>query len=449
MPRSSASPERAVGSYASVALAALALLALSSCQSHPDQRAVEATDVVFIVVDTLRADHVSLYGYPRATTPQLEAFAHDAVVYENAISPGTWTVPAHAAMFTGMWPSYAGAERVAADRILTTPIDPRAATLAELLQARGFRTAAFVANTTYVARVLGFHRGFDEFFDWKLGAADGVRNALVRWLEPRSDRVFVFANILDPHEPYEPPKPYDTRFPGADSRYGAQMTSLLLSGVRATPEIQAHFVSRYDGEVAFTDEQLGALFADLKRVGRYDGALVIVTSDHGELLGEHGLAGHGLAPYEQLVRVPLMVKYPRNARAGSRVARRVSTLGVFATIFAQIGAPLPPNTQSRPLDDEQAVWVEDVDVEGHRVRVGYEGTHKLVTRENADVTTTALYDLAADPGELHPIRDGTGATALRTALRSFEGVARPVNDAQPPIIEPERERQLRLLGYIQ
>jgi arylsulfatase A-like enzyme len=425
----------------------VALLGSAACaRSRP--RAADG-DVVLIVVDTLRADHLSLHGYGRATSPALDALAREAVVYEHATSPGTWTVPSHAALFTGRWPSFAGAERVPAARNLALPINPDLPTLAGILGERGLHTAAFVANSTYVARVLGFARGFAEFFDHKLGGADGVRTAFVDWLKGRRDRVFVFMNILDPHEPYDPPEPYRSMFPGRDEQWGTVFTSLVNAGTPITPKMRAHFVSQYDGEIAYTDHVLGAIFDDLRRAGRWDAALVIVTSDHGELLGEHGLAGHGLAPYEELLHVPLLVKYPGGVRAGERVTRRVSTLGVFATVLASVGVQPPPATDSRPLDEEHPVWAEDIDSRGRRVRVGYEGSSKVVLFSTPGGAQTELFDLASDPAEVRPLRDGTAAPRLRAALATFDAAERPVNRATAPVIDPEREERLRELGYIQ
>jgi arylsulfatase A-like enzyme len=401
-------------------------------------------DIVLIVVDTLRADHVSLYGYPRRTTPHLETFARDAVTYVNAISPATWTVPAHGSLFTGRWPSFHGAERVASDRNLATPLAADVPTLAELLGGAGFRTAAFVANSAYVARVLGFDRGFAEFFDRDLNVAGDVESAVRRWL-PAAGRLFVFMNILDPHEPYEPPPPYDRRFPGKDATYGTMMTTLVYGGTPITPELRAHFLSQYDGEIAYTDDVLQRIVDELKRRGRYDDALIIVTSDHGELLGEHGLAGHGVAPYEELLHVPLVVKLPGSRRRGERVRRRVSTLGVFATILDAAGVSPPPGVQARSLDAPHPVWAEDVTYAGVRVRVGYDGPLKVVATGDAD-GSLATYDLANDPDELHA---GAGDDVrLRAALVAFASVPRPVRAGAVSAVDPEREAKLRALGYL-
>ena len=435
-PRITAAPLVAVGIVA---------LVLASCVARPSRPG----DVVLIVLDTVRADHLSLYGYPRSTTPHLVAFARDAITYTNAISPATWTVPAHGSLFTGRWPSFHGAERVASTRNLATPLNPEIPTVAELLRAAGFRTAAFVANTAYVAPILGFDRGFVEFFDRDLHVATDVERAVRAWLAKRDERLFVFMNILDPHEPYEPPPPFDARFPGRNSSYGTMMTVLVFGGTPVTDALRSHFVSQYDGEIGFTDDVLDRILGDLKRAGRYDDALIIVTSDHGELLGEHGLAGHGLVPYEELLHVPLVVKLPRSRRGGERVDRRVSTLAVFATILASAGVDSPP-VDARPLDEAHAVWAEDVTYGGDRVRVAYEGARKLVVTASPAGDVHAAYDLDRDPHEMRPSYSGGDEIApLQAALAAFVAAPRPVNAGRVPVIDPEREAKLRALGYIQ
>ncbi len=428
-------------------LVALGLLVLgvAGLGATPTRR---AGDIVLIVIDTLRADHLSLYGYGRRTSPALDAFARDAVTYTDAISPGTWTVPAHGSLFTGRWPSFHGAERVPGARNLATPLNPEVPTLAELLAAAGFRTAAFVANSVYVSRALGFDRGFGEFFDRDLNVATDVERALQAWL-PRHERLFVFVNILDPHEPYEPPPPFDRRFPGKLPDLGTMMTVLVYGGTPVTPELQAHFVSQYDGEIAFADESLGRIMRELKRRGRYEDALIAVTSDHGELLGEHGLAGHGFAPYEELLHVPLVVKLPGERRRGERVDRRVSTTSLFADILVTAGVGSPAGVQARPLGEVQPVWMEDISYGGDRVRVGYEGTRKIVVRESPGATTaTAAYDLARDPTEVRPDADAA-SVPLRAALAAFAALSRPANPRRASVIDPEREAKLRALGYVE
>lgn len=426
-------------------LCALAL-AIAACER---ERPTVPRDVILLVVDTLRARNLSLHGYARRTSPNLEAFARDAVTYEHAVTPGTWTVPAHASLFTGLLPSFHGAERVPGDRILAMPINPELTTLAELLRAHGFTTGGFVANSTYLSRLFGFDRGFDHYLeDFHFVRAELMLSRSLDWLAKTPGKAFLFINLLDPHEPFEPPPPYDERFPGRDDRFGTMPTKLVYERKeKVTPAAVAHFTSQYDGEVAYTDHALGEFFARLEELGRYDSALLIVTSDHGELLGEHGLVGHGLDPLEPLVHVPLLVKYP-GSRGGTRVARRVSTLGVFATILASVGVAPPPGVQAVPLEQEHPVYLEDIDAAGRRVRVAYEGERKLVVSERAGERQVALYDLAADPDETKPQSSVAGAEALAARLDAFAAEPRPENLAQRPVIDAEREARLRALGYV-
>lgn len=432
----------------SLLLAAIALVtSATTCARSGDER---PTHVILVVVDTLRAQNLSLYGYERSTSPQLERFARDAVTYEMAISPGTWTVPAHGSLFTGLWPSFHGAERVPGNRILATPINPRTRTLAEILQEHSFRTGAFIGNATYVTAALGFDRGFDTF-ETRLGdnRAPHIATAALAWLARSPKPAFVFMNILDPHEPYDPPPPFGTRFPGRNPDHGTYLTEKVRAGEKVTPGMRAHFLSQYDGEIAFTDEALEQFFAGLHAAGQYDRALIIVTSDHGEFLGEHGLAGHGNATYEPLLHVPLVVKFPGNRRGGERVERRVSTLGVFATILRNVAVPMPEGVQSVPLDDPHPVWLEEIDFSGARVIVGYDDRWKIVRSIDSGAARTSLWDLAADPDEAKPISDDAAASELRTRLDTFAALPRPSNAASPPVIDPERERELRALGYVE
>lgn len=423
------------------AILLLGIAALAGCTSRPP-------DVLLIVVDTLRADHLPLHGYARDTAPNLTRLARDAVVYEHAVSPGTWTVPSHGSMLTGQWPSFHGAERVSGDRILARTVSPDVAMLPEILREHGYRTAAFVGNSTYVSSVFGFQRGFDDFVTGNFWHADNVTPALKKWLTRERTPQFLLWNIIDPHEPYDPPPPFDGTFPGRRPEYGTMATERARDHQPMTPEVIAHFESQYDGEIALADREIGAVLDTLKGKHRYDDALVIVTADHGEMFGEHDLFGHGTFPYEPLVHVPLVVKYPGNRDAGRRVARHVSTTAIFGTILRAAGLPAPPGEDPPLLEREHAVWVEDVDFLGNRVRAGYAGSRKLVVRLGGKGEETFLYDLDADPGESNPAREPGGAPPLEAAMRDFGARVRPANRGALPVIDPEHEARLRALGYV-
>lgn len=409
-------------------------------------------DVVLIVVDTLRADHLRMYGYDRDTAPHLAAFAREAVNYTAATAPGTWTVPSHATMFTGLWPSMHGAERASGERVTARPMRPEARTLAEILGASGFDPAAFVGNWTFVTPSLGFGRGFREFVDGPVSYPPALASAFADWLPAQKDRLFVFVNFLDPHEPFEPPPPLDQMFPQKHAEFGTWITRAIYADKRpVTKELVEHFTSQYDGEIVFVDRSLESLFAALKRAHRWDDALVIVTSDHGELFGEHGLGGHVLMPFEPLVHVPLLVKYPHGRRAGEVVARRVSTRALFGEILNAVGVAQPSGVDAPLLDQPHDVWVEHLSENGVRERAGYDGDLKVFQYVEPGGERLEVFDLVKDPGEERPLAEqgGDAARALRERLAAFSALPRPVNAQQAPVVDPIREVQLKHLGYVQ
>lgn len=414
----------------------LVAAALAGCRSEAS-RPPKARDVVLVVVDALRADHLSLQGYDRPTSPALERLGKDAVVFTRASAPATWCVPAQASLLTGRWPSYHGAERVGpGDPGRAQPLDADATTLAEILAGAGFATAAFVGNGAEVSPAYGFARGFAEFeAGAELARGSDLAGRVAQWLAAHPEPAFVLASIADPSEPYEPPAELARRFAvGGDEAFGSSPRELLAATGRLTPEAIAHFTARYDGEVAAADQAIGEIVDALRGLGRYEDALVVVTGDHGELLGEHGLFGHGRPPFEPEVHVPLIVKYPGARRGGERVERRVSTIGVFATILDTARAASPRRVQARPLDDLQPVWLEDIDPRGQRFRVGYDGPDwKVIGTSGPRGEVSCLFDLLADPGELRPNCDGASPSPLRLALASFTRRERPAH-SRPELV---------------
>lgn len=309
----------------------LALAALLAAGCGRDSR----PDVFLVVLDTVRADHLSLYGYQRATTPKLEAFARDAVVYRNAIAPDTWTPPSHASLLTGLRPTEHGV-RYAKERPGggVYALDASVPTLAERLHAAGYRTAAFLGNDGYLDAVFGLARGFETYRSSGMRHADQLVATVVPWLRRRRGRsVFLLLNVMDAHEPYEPPPPYDRMFPGRLDR-PVERHVVGLPGAEET----AHYLSQYDGELRYIDDRLDEILAALRETGRYDNALIVVTADHGELFGEDGRWGHGGEPVPALVHVPLIVKYPHGAGRGVE-EKPASLLDVAPTILAELGLP--------------------------------------------------------------------------------------------------------------
>ncbi|HJQ84480.1 MAG TPA: sulfatase [Candidatus Binatia bacterium] len=345
------------------------LLVFAACGRDP------RPDVVLVVLDTVRADHLSLYGYPRPTMPKLEAFAADAVVYRNAIAPDTWTPPSHASLFTGLAPSDHGV-RYARDRPGggVYALAGSVPTLAERLSQAGYRTAGFAGNDAYLDPLFGLDRGFARYRHVGLERAGKLVPVVSAWLRRRRGRsVFLFLNVMDAHEPYDPPPPYDRLFPGRlDRPVGRHIGTRVPDADEA-----AHYVSQYDGELRYVDDGLAEIFAALRATDRYENALIVVTADHGELLGDGGRWGHGGEPVRALVHVPLIVKYPGGARRGVE-EQPVSLVDVAPTILAVLG--LPPLAPGQPTLEQRngAATAEHVEL-GVLTRASYgaDGTERI------------------------------------------------------------------------
>jgi arylsulfatase A-like enzyme len=357
-------------------------------------------DVLIIILDTVRADHVSAYGYHRPTTPSIDRLAAEGALFSRASSTATWTVPAHASLFTGHYPSTHGtdAERMQLPR--------ESVTLAELAAARGYRTALFTANF-WVTSITGLDRGFEhvEFAgaraltsgsfmalaaeralalagadDTDAGAAMVTRHALEWIAQTGRDRrpFFAVVNYMEAHEPYGTvPRSHYARFlessiPRTASRIWVRNTpayfcascaegdstdGLVCRGGRwqPTPQRAADAARLYDAGLRYVDDQVGRLSAALDAAGRRDGTLVIVTADHGESLGDHGRIGHGGFLTEPVLHVPLIARFPRAFAGGTRVEQPVSLVDVYPTVREAMGEARAATETGTSLFDRQAL----------------------------------------------------------------------------------------------
>jgi arylsulfatase A-like enzyme len=311
----------------------------------------DAPNVLLIILDTVRGESLSLYGYPRATTPALDRLAEASVVFDSAMATGSWTLPTHGTLLSGHYVAQLAGNWV-------EPVDGDGPRLAELFGRRGYATGAFVANVAYTSHESGLARGFATYDDfpitpaqilwsnafaqtplitdlvrsrerWQVRSALGkldlrvpqyatsdrkrapaVNHEFLSWQSRLGDRpFFAFLNFLDAHDPYPPPPPYDTRF----SKHPTARDS-------------------YDAAIAYLDSRLQALFAELADRGVLDNTLVVVTGDHGEHFGEWGLVGHGNSVYPPVMQVPLLMRFPGHVPAGERVGALVSLRDVPRTI---------------------------------------------------------------------------------------------------------------------
>jgi arylsulfatase A-like enzyme len=434
--------------------------------------------VVWIVVDTLRADHLGLYGYARPTSTSLERWGRRGVVFDRSFSTAPWTLPSFASLFTGQLPSRHGAGtrvpeggapggrkaaarmRLPGEKTSFAGLDADSTTLAEILAEHGFATAAIVDNP-FLLPVFGVARGF-EHYDHESGddlhsrRADTMVDLALAWLDARDARpFFLLLHLFDPHMAYDAPPPARLRF----ARPYTTRLSLPVSdalGLREhadeLDESDRDFVkAAYDEEVLFTDMQIGRFLDALEARGELERALVVLTADHGEELFDHDSIGHGHTLYDEQLRVPLVFWAPE-ARP-RRVATPVSGVDVAPTVLDALGLDLPAEMQGVSLwpairgvgeVPDRVLFAERTGTGSER-KAAIHWPFKLVL-DTAD-GTARVFELEEDPGETRdraaqePEQRAALVAAIRDALRE-EGAPEPV-----PLDAKTRD-ELRDLGYL-
>lgn len=399
-------------------------------------------NVILIVIDSLRADHVGAYGYSRPTTPRVDAFAHDAVLFRQAIAQGTFTKTSMASLLTSKLPYQHGVYRMMQaeqwKRSMSDTLASRETTLAEILQLHGFLTEAWV-RSTHLRPQWGFSQGFVTY-DANQRSAGTINREFLSRLRRVGRRYpfFAYLHYPDVHAPYQPRPPYDRMF----------------DDIRTSePE---RLKGRYDGAIRQTDESLGRVFEALKAEKLYDDSLIIVTADHGEAFMEHGFLASANTPYDELVRVPLIVKLPDSHHRGMRIDRQVRQIDILPTVLDVMGIAEPSALEGcslLALMDESSMnrsdigcfayaVTENADDSGMNVIAVRSDRYKYI-RQNA--REPVLYDLVADPGEHAglqvkgtPIAQVLGR--LASQVEQFRRVARYRH-----FLDPGAIRELKML----
>lgn len=402
------------------------------------KRSVRA-NVLLITVDTVRADHVGVYGSKRAATPTIDALARDGVLFERAYSQVPLTLASHTSLLTGTYPFHNGVQDFTGQ-----PLTPDIRSVAQSLKANGYDTAAVVSS--YVLdRSWGLDRGFDLYYDVFKGssflendpglverkAGPSVDEAL-KWMRmPRRNPFFLWLHLYDPHSGYDPPEPFRTRFAEAP----------------------------YDGEIAYADSQLARVMAYLKRQGLYDRTLIIFASDHGESLGDHGEKEHGFFVYQSTLHVPLVVKPPAASRISPhRVAEPVQIMAIAPTILATLELKDPIEKQfetggllaDKPSASGPLVYSESFysfsSFGWAPLRTIQSGTYQYIEAPKPE-----LYDLRNDPAEARNLITEQKATAsvLGQQLKDLVALYAPeVRSANTSQLSAEAAEKLRSLGYM-
>lgn len=465
------------------------------------------TNVVLIVLDTARAENMSVYGYHRATTPFLEAFARDAVRFTRHYATAPWTIPSHASLFTSLYTHRHGVDYPDEDLMnqdlsgkgretvwAPQPLLPRVLTLAEILSASGYNTGAITANFAAMNRGIGLAQGFAFYDDsprlfvtttpermmmfpvtellplplhmrsilkpYRL--AEEIRGEGLQWISEHRDRpFFLFLNFMECHHPFEPPIPYDRRFPGKAPFVFSEMHLVykLMKGRGVSQRDRDHLLSQYDGEMAYLDDQLRLFMDRLKSMGLYDDALIIITSDHGEMLGEHDQYAHPTGLYNELLWTPLIIKYPRAYRDKAGVVDEyVQLVDVAPTILDVLGLAVPAGFQGNVVDEVVHPIVSEFNPQKHVFYYGlfhkqialFEKNFKFIRWSRGK---TELYDLNADPEESKDLSEELpGVVKERTReLQTWYESMTPIREEEPgetEQIDSEMREKLRALGYL-
>jgi arylsulfatase A-like enzyme len=484
-------------------------------------------DILLILLDATRADHLSCYGYRRKTTPNLDRIAAEGVLYENAISASCWTLESLASILTGKFPSEHGTHWG------NLVLDGRYETLPEAMRRAGYRTACLSNNVSFLHRGTGLDRGFEVFREMGYPFGTGAetsrlkgmlerlyraffftrhkfdayqkriedRTAFMRFLKRiyaktlygrfhlgawetnrwikhylrkrgrESKPLFLMGMYIDPHLPYHPPRRLARRF--MNGRYSVerlrqvnQDAAAVFSGRIRMKKEDFEFISAlYDAELAYVDEKIGQVLEYLRRRGRLDSTMIVISADHGEALGEQGMMDHRYSLHDALIRVPLIIRYPKLFPSGTRAPAQVQTTDILPTLKAVAGgtpsdAPLiraireyddrPAFSEylvPQPLPEEEIAAGGSLGERNVGLKAIRSDGFKLVLRSDGH---RALYDLARDPEEVHDVssRHLSRADALEEKLRENVGVFGQAAASCAGADREDIKGRLKELGYL-
>ncbi len=387
--------------------------------------------VVLISLDTTRADHVSCYGYPLPTTPNIDALASQGYLFSHSMTPVPLTLPAHTSMFTGTIPPHHG-KRKNGD----VYFDPMNVTLAQMLKAKGYSTGAFL-GAQVLNNSFGLNRGFDTYQDQFANKgherrAEEVNRDAFAWLDrqQKDNSIFLFMHYYDAHDKYAPPQPFATSFND----------------------------NPYAGEIAYADHCIGQVVAKLKSLDMYDSTLIIVTGDHGEMLGEHGETTHMFFIYQSALKVPMVFKLP-GASKGHKIDDLASIIDIVPTICDLVGIDPPEGIEGKnlaghfrnqpPLPEDRFLYCESM----HPTHYGANSLVGLASKEWKYIHTTRpeLYNLQKDPGEVSNLieEQPRQASIFKENLAQItEQAARQGSAQKNAPLDPDLLHHLRSLGYV-
>jgi arylsulfatase A-like enzyme len=437
-------------------LCAVAFLLLASCRSEERPRLV-----VLVSIDTLRADHLGFYGYPRETSPNLDRLSLESAVFDDAMSSSPWTLPAHASLLTGLYPSRHGL--TSHDRYLASSL----ATLPQLFSKAGYRTAA-VVNSHNLAPEFGLDRGFEQYryVEERVSRREPsveITDQAMEWVRQAvGESLFLFLHYYDVHSDYVSLPDYEAAFlkpyDGAADGTTAQLAAYREGKFSLSASDAPNLIDRYDAGIFQMDLEIGRFLDFLKKEGLWEDALFVLTSDHGEEFFEHGGVLHGQTQYQEVIRVPLLIKGP-DVPAGRRVAYPVSLVDVVPTLAARTGFEAPPGIDGIDLSpllaglEEKTLEDRYLFSEADHNNVEHDITRSVRHRTfklhfNRLSREYRLFDLARDPAELEDVAPGEKDALAALTARLDRFVASEKLEAPVRTLSEEEIEKLRSLGYL-
>ncbi|MFH1312563.1 MAG: sulfatase [Candidatus Eisenbacteria bacterium] len=443
----------------SLAILVTAIAMCACTRAHDSPKAERGHNVILILIDTTRADHVGCYGYERNTTPNLDKFASDAILFTNAISPAPWTTPTVASMFTAQYPHVLGYQDQA------VVLDEKFPCLAEILRNSGYATGGIISHA-YISDTFGIGQGFDSYDEENAQghghvSSPSVTEKAIAFVEENMDRkFFLFVHYFDPHCDYILHEEYDYYPDYEGPLVSGQTISDLRELAPGMTEEDVRFLNAlYDSEIRFTDEHVGRFLDVLKELGLYDTSIIVIGADHGEEFLERGdhWIGHTRTVYQELIHVPLMIRLP--GEAGARVIDQYVGLVDFTpTILMLNGLEMPDGythdgvaleiaggktPQARAVFSETMRW----------------GTYQAMIRDGLKLIydptndSTQLIDLAEDPGETRDLgaEDLKTLRMMQTDLHEWDyqmRLRRAELKTRSPKLSQDQVDQLKSLGYI-
>lgn len=461
--------------------------------------ATKPPNILLIVVDTLRWDFISAYGFPHALTPNIDALAREGVLYENAISASPWTTPSHASLFTGQYPSRNGVDG------RNIFLDPASKTLADELSRMGFQTAGFI-NNVYIRRQTGLGRGFQQYEEfWGRNECSSImllieflrekfnpredtgametRNAVNDWLHhdwSKKHPFFLFVHLMEPHAPYGTPVSTIQKFLPRDVTTQQalrvnQDPEIFISGkLKMSPQDFEILTALYQNDINYVDSVIGEIIQDFRKQNLLDNTLVIFTSDHGEHFGDHGLMSHELSLYDVLLHVPLIIRFPNRNHSGTRIKEIVETIDIFPSILHFVkseskldlqGFSLLPDFLDRknhpyvfseynnlraadkmkrrfPDLSDSPIWQKKV------LKSVHSADWKFIWATDG---TRELYSIASDPYEKNNLAQSNPGQVkkMQEILGKWSTSFKPSSFYKNEEISREALEELRALGYVQ